>query len=165
MPDHDQMLIDSDGKITFPMVKTEIKRKVPEDVVDVELMPATSRVLWEEQYDASQEETTTFYIPCGSIIKGLQLEQKVSDGYYYSKGGVLVCFDSDLCGIGKGFLVRADYLNKYLEDQNVQLMWTCIGEKQYFLGDHNQKWSTWKGYFTYENGKVQGEFDRYDREN
>lgn len=165
MPDLDQMLADSDGEITFPMVKREITRKVPEDVIDVELMPAASRVLWEAQYDASQEETTDFYIPCGSIIENLQLSQRESDGYYYSKDGSLVCFDSDLCGIRKGLLIRADYLNRYLEDQNLRLMWTCIGEKQYFLGDHNQQWSNWKGYFTYHRDDVRGEFERYEREN
>ena len=165
MPDLDQMLADSDGKRTFPMVKREISRKVPEDVIDVELMPAASRVLWEEQYDASQEETTAFYIPCGSIIEGLQLEQKASDGYYYSKDGTLVCFDSSLGSQNNGLLIRADYLKKYLRNHDVRLIWTCIGEKQYFLGDHNQQWSTWKGYFTYENDDVRGEFERYEREN
>jgi hypothetical protein len=159
------MLVDSDGKVTFPMVKQEIERKVPENVIDVELLPAASRVLWEEQYDASQEETTAFYIPCGSIIENLQLSQRESDGYYYSKDGSLVCFDSDLCGIGKDLLVRADYLNRYLENQNLRLIWTCIGEKQYFLGDHNQQWSNWKGCFTYHRDDVRGEFERYEREN
>ena len=165
MPDLEQMLVDSDGKLTIPMVKREIERKVPENVVDVELLPAASRVLWEGQYDASQEETTSFYIPCGSIIENLQLSQRDSDGYYHSKDGSLVCFDSDLCGIGKGLLIRADYLHRYLDDQNLQLVWTCIGEKQYFLGDHNQQWSNWKGYFTYQHGDVRGEFGRYERDN
>ena len=164
-PDLDQLLVYSDGKLTIPMVKREIKRKIPEAVIDVELLPAASRVLLEEQYDASQEETTSFYIPCGSIIESLQLEQRESDGYYYSKDGTLVCFDSSLCGQSTGLIIRADYLNKYLHDYNIRLIWTCVGEKQYFLGDHNQKWSTWKGCFTYENEKVQGEFERYEREN
>lgn len=165
MPDLDQLLVDSDDKLTIPMVKREIERKIPEAVIDVELLPAASRVLWEEQYDASQEETTSFYIPCGSIIESLHLQQRESDGYYYSKDGTLVCFDSSLCGQRTGLIIRADYLNKYLHDHNIRLIWTCIGEKQYFLGDHNQKWSTWKGCFTYENEKVQGEFERYERGN
>lgn len=165
MPDLDQLLVDSDDEITIPMVKRKIERKIPEAVIDVELLPAASRVLWEEQYDASQEESTSFYIPCGSIIKNLQLVQKESDGYYYSKDGTLVCFDSSLCGQSTGLIIRADYLNKYLHDHNIRLIWTCIGEKQYFLGDHNQKWSTWKGCFTYENDKVQGDFERYERGN
>ena len=164
MPDLDQMSIDSVGNVTWPIVERSIERKIPEDVIDVDLMPAASRVLWEEEYDASQEETTAFYIPCGNIIDALQLGQKANDGYYHSKDGTLVCFDSDLCGIGKGLLIRADYLNKYLEDQDVRLMWTCIGEKQYFLGNHNQQWSNWKGYFSYQHNNIRGEFERYERE-
>ena len=75
MPDLDQMSIDSVGNVTWPIVERSIERKIPEDVIDVDLMPAASRVLWEEEYDASQEETTAFYIPCGNIIDALQLEQ------------------------------------------------------------------------------------------
>ena len=165
MPDFEQLSVDSDGNVTWPVVEKEIERKIPEDVISVEIMPAASRVLWEEQYDASQEETTSFHIPCGSVIEHLQLEQKNSDGYYYSKTGDLVCFDSSLGGLYKGLLIRADYLKKYLRDQNVCLLWTCIGEKQYFLGDRGQQWSTWKGYFSYENDVVYGEFEQYEREN
>ena len=165
VPDFDQMSVAADGSVTFPMVEKEIKQKIPEDVINVEIMPASSRVLWEGQYDASQEETTSFYIPCGNIIEHLQLEQKSCDGYYYSKDGTLVCFDSDLCSLNRGLFIRADYLKKYLQDQNVQLIWTCIGEKQYFLGDYNQQWSNWKGYFSYEKDVILGEFERYEREN
>ena len=163
MPDYGHVLVDFDEETIIPMVKQKIERKIPEAIIDVELLPAASRVLWEEQYDASQDETTAFYIPCGNIIKILQLEQRESDGYYCSKDGSIVCFDSDLCGIGKGLLIRADYLNRYLEEQNLRLLWTCIGEKQYFLGDQNQQWSNWKGYFTYQNDAVCGEFERYER--
>ena len=58
----------------------------------------------------------------------------------------------------------AENRNKYLHDYNIRLIWTCVGEKQYFLGDHNQEWSTWKGCFIYENDKEQGQFERYKRE-
>ena len=164
MPDFEQMSVDSNGNVTLPMVEKKIERKIPEDVLNVEIMPAVSRVLWEEQYDASQDETTSFYIPCGGLIDHLQLEQKNTDGYFYSKNGELVCFDGSLSGLCKGLFIRADYLNKHLHDQDVRLIWTCIGEKQYFLGNHDQQWSNWKGCFSYESNEAHGEFERYERD-
>lgn len=165
IPDFEHISIDPDGNMTLPMVEKEFERKMPEDIINVEIMPASSRVLWEEEYDASQDEATSFYIPCGSVIESLGLEQRESDGHYYSEDGTLVCFDSSLDGLNRGLLIRADYLKRYLKEHNVQLLWTCIGEKQYFLGAHNQEWSNWKGYFFLGNGEIHGEFERYEREN
>ena len=162
-PDFEHASTDSEGNSIIPMVQEEIERKIPEDTINVEIMPAFSRVLWEEEYDASQNETTAFDIPCGDVIRQLRLEQKQSDGHYYSEDGTLVCFDSSLGSMGKGLLIRADYLKRYLQERDVRLLWTCIGEKQYFMGDQNQQWSNWIGYYLLENEEIFGEFKRYER--
>lgn len=124
-----------------------------------QVMPTYSRVLWEEQYDASQEEATSFYVPCKDILENLQLEQKEYDGYFYSKDGTLVSFDGELANICNGLIIRKDYLDKYLNENNLRLFWVCLGEKQYFLGERHQIWGEWSGFFYLEGDNVIGAFE------
>lgn len=154
---------DPDGNMIWSVVEKEIEKRVPEDVTHVQVMPSYSYVLWEEQYDASQDDATSFHIPCRDLIEKLRLEQKNADGYYYSQDGRLVCFDGSITGICNGLLVREDFLERYLSAVNVKLCWTCIGEKQLFLEGFNQEWSRWNGVYYYENGH--GELELHESSN
>lgn len=84
-------------------------------------MPSYFRVLWEEEYDASQEETTAFYIPCGKLIEDLHLHQRKHDGYYYTRDGMLACFDGNLDGVYNGLPIQADLLKKFLQMNNLMM--------------------------------------------
>lgn len=155
-PDYKNIEFDDDGNMILQFVDQEYEQQVPEAVIHIPIMPAYSKVLWEEQYDASQKETTMFNIPCSELIEQLHLEQRQADGYYYTQDGNLACFDGNLAGICNGLLFRADFLKQFLEANNLKLFWSCIGEKQYFLGDHNQKWSEWNGCYHFEGDVVAG---------
>lgn len=157
VPDLDQIGYSEDGKLSIPMVEKEFERQVPEGIIQVQIMPAYSHVVWEEEYDASQKEATSFHIPCCYLIESLSLEQREADGYYYDKSGRLVCFDGSLSEQVNGLFFRADSLNEFLIAQNLELVWTCIGEKQYFLSDMHQTWSQWNGCYHYENEHATGE--------
>ena len=123
---------------------------------------ASNYFLWEEEYDASQEEATAFYIPCNDIIEHLELDQREYDGYYYSKEGVLVSFDGELNNSCKGLVIRQDYLNRYLEEKGYRMFWSCRGEKQYFKTIQDQIWSEWSGFMYYEDNEVIGEMEMKD---
>ena len=49
--------------MTIPFIEKSIEVTVPNQVTTVCIMPAFSRFLWECGYDASQKETTSFYVP------------------------------------------------------------------------------------------------------
>ena len=55
----------------------------------IKAIPASVNVLWEEEFDASQEETTSFMIPAGSIIQEMKLYEKSVDGIYYYNGEIV----------------------------------------------------------------------------
>lgn len=156
LPDFDNVEYDEEGKLMLSYVEKEYVRRIPEDVIRTPVMPAYSRVLWEEEYDASQKDTTAFNIPCRELIECLHLEQKKADGFYYTQDGELACFDGALTGICNGLLIRADLLKQFLQTGNLKLFWSCIGEKQYFLGDHRQEWSKWSGCYHFENDQILG---------
>lgn len=121
-----------------------------------QVMPTSSHLMWEENYDASQEKTTAFDIPCKDILDYLQLEQNEYDGYFYGKDGTLVSFDGNLANIVDGLLIRKDYLDKYLSENGFRLFWACLGEKQFFLGDRDQIWGEWSGFIYLEGDNVIG---------
>ena len=96
------------------------------------------------------------------IIEHFNLVQKQSDGYYCTKDGELVCFDGNLSGIYDGLLIRADYLDVFLQENDFKIFWTCIGEKQFFTGDTNQVWSSWKGLYFWENKNIVGYIKQFE---
>lgn len=163
MPDYEHLEYDEEGNMILPYVEKEFEKRIPEDTLHIEVMPSYSRFVWEGEYDASQDKATSFYVPCKDLIQHLNLEQKQSDSYYCTKDGELVCFDGNLCGICDGLMIRADYLNKYLQENGVEIFWTCIGEKQFFTGDMSQKWSSWKGLYFLENGIITGNIESYEQ--
>lgn len=162
IPDYEHIEYDEEGVATIPYVTKEFEKRIPENTIHIDIMPSFSRLVWEEQYDASQDEVTSFFVPCKKIIEHLNLEQKLSDGYYFSKDGELVCFDGNLNGICNGLLIRKDYLNMFLKDNDLEIFWTSIGEKQFFTSDMSQEWSTWKGLYFLENKNIVGDIKQYE---
>lgn len=127
-----------------------------ENEVSINAIPASINVLWEEEYDASQEETTSFMIPAGSIIQEMGLYEKSVDGIYYYDEKI-AAFDLLIMGNEHSeLIIRRDILNQYIEKTNVKLFWEIVGEKQYFLGGYNQKWQRREGYFVYESSGING---------
>ena len=124
------------------------------------IRPAYFRVLWEERYDASQKEATSFYLPCRHIIDYLQLEQREYDGYLYDRDGTLVSFDGELSGHCNGLIIRKDYFDRYLQENGLKFFWTCLGEKRYFLEGHNLIGSEWSGFLYLEGNDVIGDMSR-----
>lgn len=148
-----------DGDIEFEVTEREIEQLVYSDAVCVKITPAYSHLLWEEEYDASQQDTTAFDVPCREIIDYLHLEQREYDGYYFDSEGVLVCFDGSLCGINSGLLIRKEYLERFLSGTELKLFWLCMGEKQFFLGGNNQIWKRWEGCAYYDQGQISGKLE------
>ncbi len=127
-----------------------------DDESDIKAFPAAINFLWEEEYDASQEEATSFAIPAGQIIQEMQLYEKEIDGVYY-RNEEIVALDLSLMGNEHTeIIIRRDVLNEYIKKTGVQVFWTVVGEKQYFLGDMNQKWQRREGYFVYDKNKIVG---------
>jgi len=130
--------------------------EISDDIFE-NVLPAAINVLWEEEFDASQEEATSFMIPSGKIIQEMGLFEKENDGYYYD-GVELAAFDMKITGCPYNELViRKDCLSSFLEKSGYTLFWTVIGEKQYFCGGHDQKRQRREGYFVYKNPDFEGE--------
>lgn len=122
----------------------------------IKAVPASINVLWEEEYDASQEDTTSFIIPTGSIINEMGLYEKEIDGIYYCDNEIAALDLSILGNKHNELVIRKDIIDQYINKTKFELFWVVVGEKQYFLGNGDQKWRRREGYFVYNSNKITG---------
>lgn len=140
-----------------PGYESEFRKIADEDDESgLNVFTAAVNLLWEEEYDASQDETTSFAIPAGQIIQDMQLYEEETDGIYYRNGEV-VAFDLSLVENEQTEIVlRRDILDEFIRKTGVQAFWTVVGEKQFFIGDMNQRWQRREGYFIYDKKQIRG---------
>ena len=131
------------------------KEPVLEKVADI--LPAFHHYSWEGEYDATQEDTQSFYVPCKKIVDHLKIQQNIYDGYFYNSEGELIAYDSKESEISNRFLIRKDYLDKFLEENDYILFWTNIGEKRYNIGFDNLAHSKRSGFNWYSKGEYYGD--------
>lgn len=101
--------------------------------------------LWEQKYDASKESTISFYKPTEILFKMLDLQYSKIEGQLLSKGGQIICFDP--CATQPThscLIVRKNDLIQKLEENNLNIFWTVLGEKLIIEGDHRNR-DEWLG--------------------
>lgn len=129
-----------------------------------EILCATTDLLWEEQYDASKEETISRRVPCAELIEGLKLREMEYDGFYFDERGKLGAFDAALNGQDAGCLIRKDLLDIFLESKNMKLIWVVSASKEIHLADSSVgKWSDWTSVLVYDGDRVLGDVYRVDK--
>ena len=129
------------------------------DECEVKAHPAVIHTMWECQYDASKDETISYYIPDGMIIQALGLQQKQYDGVFYYKDEI-AAFDTSIIGCQHGeLLIRKDLIDLFLNKSKTKIFWNIVGEKQFFLDNHGQKWQRREGYFIYNYEGIEGAID------
>lgn len=141
--------------IRFEFKKREEEIELKEKVADI--LPAMHKYLWEEEFDASIEDPISFNIPCKELIESLHIQQKKYDGYFYDEQNQLIAYDSVDNKYSHRFLIRKDYIDKFLKEKEYVLFWTNMGEKRFNIGISELKYSEWSGFTWYDIGKYQGE--------
>lgn len=86
--------------------------------------------LWEEQFDASKESAISFYKPTEILFNLLALQYSKIEGQLLNKEGHLICFDP--CATHPThscLIVRKNDLMAKLEENDLNIFWTVLGEK------------------------------------
>ena len=142
--------------------KEEFKhnREDDEEIIGLNIITNTSiDFSWGERYDGSQDRNTSYLIPCGNIINELKLEQHEEDGLFYSNNELVACDLRKMYGYHYNLLIRKDYLDKFLNNNKYNIVWTLVGEKQFFLGGGKQIWDRKEGYFLYKKNIIKGNIE------
>jgi hypothetical protein len=119
--------------------KREIhNRKTGEFVATVTIPLET--YMWEEEFDKSKEETITFMKPSLGIFNGMKLQYSDKEGEFINSNGDLICFDTSANNNSRSnFLIRKEPFLKYLEENNLKIAWTILGERQVIGGSRYGK--------------------------
>ncbi|MGM9575909.1 MAG: hypothetical protein ACI3T2_00575 [Anaerovibrio sp.] len=129
------------------------------------ILNATQDLLWEEEFDASKEDTLSYYHPCAEIINTLGLRQKKYDGYYYDKAGVLTAFDTDLIAQKAGLIIRKEALDEFLNIKKLHLVWFINASKEIYDKKNHMitKFTNWTGLLEYTGNSIEGKYYRIER--
>ena len=136
---------------------SEITREIEEEELVCKIMPAFASLSWSTENDYSKEESISFDVPCREIVEHFKLRSPNGDGYYFSPENDLVSFNAKKAEKDRCIVLRKDYLDRFLEEHDYVLFWTCIGEKQFF-GRH-QEWGEWSGLFYLDNNAIHGKME------
>ena len=121
----------------------------------------TQGFVWEEEFDKSKEETISFLKPSSLIYKGMGLNYGQREGEFIDYSKVVQCFAPNVYNDSKSYLlVRKRSFLKFLNKNNLKIVWTVLGEKQIIGGrsfgaEHHRRLKI-SGAYYFENEELNG---------
>lgn len=125
------------------------------------ILHATTKLLWEEEYDATKESSIIYNMPCGNLIKEMNLTQLEADGFYYDDKRELAAFDADFVQGISSVIIRKDILDDYLKKIGLRLVWFVEAGKDIFDSDTKRCRSEWETLFVYNGDSISGELQHF----
>ncbi|MDQ8935806.1 hypothetical protein [Acinetobacter rudis] len=105
---------------------------------NVYVMPTAERHSWESN---GEENGYSFLAPCNLLIEKLLINYSHTLGYWNDANGNLIAFDPSVTNstYSKNLLaIRKLDLIKFLEENNLKIFWTALGEKWYRGSSHGR---------------------------
>ncbi|MDO9399238.1 MAG: hypothetical protein Q7T79_00915 [bacterium] len=124
-----------------------------------EVMVTTERHNWEP--GADHREQPSYFAPREYMYEKMLLQYSKNIGEWLNTEGEVVCFDPSVNQEESScLLIRKDALLRFLDENNLKIFWTCLGEKQ-ILGDSYDRikytqWLELSGVFTLNASGVDG---------
>ncbi|MET3535876.1 NACHT domain-containing protein [Chryseobacterium limigenitum] len=96
---------------------------------------------WSEEYDFSKSERISFFKPTELLFDILDLEYGKQEGYFVNNNNEIICFDpNSSSGTISSLIVRKKELIDALNKNNLDIIWSSLGEKLIFGGDFRKDW-------------------------
>jgi hypothetical protein len=117
--------------------------------------------LWEKEFDHSKGETLSFLKPSFLIFDNMKLKHGSQEGSYVDEANNIVCFASEALNDTKAhLLVKKEPFLKMLKDNDLEIVWTLLGEKGVIGGsfspNHNYGRVEFSGAFYIDNDEIKG---------
>ncbi|MBW5978523.1 AVAST type 2 anti-phage system protein Avs2 [Klebsiella sp. CVUAS 11332] len=128
-------------------------------IVDVSVTSIS--YLWEEEFDKSKIDTLSFLKPSFLIFDKMGLKNGKVEGSYEDKDGNIVCFAAEALNNSKiHLLVKKEPFLRMLNENNLDIVWTLLGEKGVIGGslnsNHHYGCIEFSGSFYLDNGELKG---------
>ncbi|WP_221392064.1 hypothetical protein [Dyadobacter sp. NIV53] len=98
-----------------------------------------------------------YSMPCKKIFEGLDLTYLEVDGYFKNSSGKTIAFSDRKTGC----LIQKDSLMEFLKATNLEIVWTLLGEKNFFSKDKDKidYRKSLSGVYYLQDGKIVGNFE------
>jgi len=114
-----------------------------------------------EMFDDKSGAHFYYNMPCKTLFEGLGLKYAPIDGDFIDMKGNVVAQNIN----HKDLLIKKEELLNYLTENNLEIIWTLLGDKVSFCsGDReNNHFKELSGVFYIENNAIQGDIISFDR--
>lgn len=105
----------------------------------------TENYLWQAEEDKSQEDGVGHFRPNKLLFDGMNMRYGIDEGEFMDENSNLISFDPSVKNKTKGYhlVKKAPFLN-FLRENDLQVVWTVLGEKQIIGGRGSQKFSEYR---------------------
>lgn len=91
----------------------------------------TDKYYWEDEFDYSKEGSFSILKPSKILFDGLNMRYSKKDGEFIDETNNLICFEASIDNeTHQCLLIQKENLLKFLNDNDLTIVWTMIGEKQ-----------------------------------
>lgn len=123
----------------------------PRKQVPVPIAPTGNNYLCETStFDCSLSETVRISLPSKVLVEGMALRMKGRRGHFYDAAGEKVAYDPSIGEeMRRTLLFRESAMVRFLQEQNLELFWVLIGEKNVYPNDISFNRDKWLGRLEY----------------
>lgn len=138
---------------------TVTDKKTRTEIADVGVTTIGYR--WEEEFDQSKAETLSFLKPSSLIFDNMKLKHGSQEGSYIDEANNVVCFAAEALNDTKAYLlIKKEPFLKMLKDNDLEVVWTLLGEKGVIGGslssNHNYGRIEFSGAFYIDGDHIEG---------
>ncbi len=111
----------------------------------------------EDSYDCSIEDSASLNTPSKWLAEKMKLRWQGQEGRYHDQQGNLICFDPTAQTKGPGsLLMNREHFLQFLNDSDLDIVWTLLGEKNIIGHDTATEWLKISGAYRLSNGQPVG---------
>ena len=131
------------------------------------VLPTSERHIWES--GADYESQPSYFAPREYIYSGMNLKYSNHIGEWLNEDRKVICLDPSARQGGPSvLLVNKYFFQKFLSENHLKIIWTCLGEKNIhgnsFRGQQFPRGIQLSGYYTLSNGNIEGTIRPFVRE-
>ncbi len=121
------------------------------------IIVTAARYSWEREYDCSIDDSINGFVPSAWVVRSMGLRWSGQGFEFRDHTDSTVTVDPSAEEAGPGaLLVSKDFVEGFLEKNNLKLIWSVVGDRTVF-GQSGYSWKTiLQGVYCFEAGKVIG---------
>jgi hypothetical protein len=130
------------------------------DNVIAHVLPTAEGHIWES--GADYQNQPSYLSPRRLMFLEMNLQYSNNIGEWLNESGEVIVMDlSVIDGGSSNLVVKKGALQRFLKENKLSIIWTCLGEKNIygtsFGGKQYSKWLELSGVYALKNGNVKGE--------